>query len=515
MRVMLKAGFLAATVFSVITALSQLSGARIQSPSPQTEPVPKGQIVEKVTCANDPEQTYALYVPSSYTRDRRWPILYALDPGARGKIGVEHFKEAAEKYGWIVAGSNNSRNGPIQQSAVAWNAMWTDTHQRFAIDDRRVYAAGFSGGARAAITIATACVDCVAGVIAGGAGFPVGVAPSSSTRFIFYGTIGVDDFNFLELKNLDDALTKAEVTHQIEAFVGRHEWAPAAVTVHAFEWMELKAMGSGLRARDENLINELWQKRTEQAQAFEGSKQPYEAYQIYLATANAFRSLRDLTETEKKIVALGAGREVRDALRGEEQQIKKQRELESQIYRLLSGRAGGRSLFADDNGGSGSTELQKSARAPADLNDQSSAENSPDAFAARNKLQTMFSDLQKSARATQDTSERRVARRVTEGVYIGLFEQGLNLLQTQKRYVAAANIFQLATELAPERAGAFYYLASAYALSREKKKSLQALKDAVEKGFSDLDALANNKAFDSVRNEPAYQQIIQRLSNGH
>ena len=28
--------------------------------------------------------------------------------------------------------------------------MWTDTHERLAIDDERAFAAGFSGGARAA-----------------------------------------------------------------------------------------------------------------------------------------------------------------------------------------------------------------------------------------------------------------------------------------------------------------------------------------------------------------------------
>jgi hypothetical protein len=59
---------------------------------------------------------------------------YAFDPGARGKLPVERFKEAAEKYGWILAGSNNSRNGPLQPSAEAWRALWQDTHDRFAID---------------------------------------------------------------------------------------------------------------------------------------------------------------------------------------------------------------------------------------------------------------------------------------------------------------------------------------------------------------------------------------------
>ena len=84
--------------------------------TPQANTIPKGQIVERLECVNDSSQSYALYLPANYTPDRKWPILYALDPGARGKTPVEHFREAAEKYGWILAGSNNSRNGPWRRA---------------------------------------------------------------------------------------------------------------------------------------------------------------------------------------------------------------------------------------------------------------------------------------------------------------------------------------------------------------------------------------------------------------
>src|SRR6185503_20157925 len=141
----------------------------------QTHSIPRGQIVERVEALNDSSQSYTLYLPSNYTPDRKWPVLYAFDPGARGRIPVERFKEAAEKYGWIVLGSNNSRNGPMDVVVKAWNAMQTDTHQRFAIDEERMYATGFSGGARAAVRIAIAC-KCLAGVIASGAGFPIDLA---------------------------------------------------------------------------------------------------------------------------------------------------------------------------------------------------------------------------------------------------------------------------------------------------------------------------------------------------
>src|SRR4030081_1330824 len=99
-------------------------------------------------CAGEPNQSYALYLPANYTTEKKWPVLYAFDPGARGKIPAERFREPAEKYGWIIVASNNSRNGPMQPSVDAWNAMVKDTHARFAIDDDRVYVAGMSGAAR-------------------------------------------------------------------------------------------------------------------------------------------------------------------------------------------------------------------------------------------------------------------------------------------------------------------------------------------------------------------------------
>src|SRR5690242_472801 len=92
---------------SVMVVLLAHSAAAIA----QTESIPKGQVVERIEARNDSSQSYALYLPSNYTPSRKWPVLYAFDPGARGRTPVERFKAAAEKYGWIVVGSNNSRNG--------------------------------------------------------------------------------------------------------------------------------------------------------------------------------------------------------------------------------------------------------------------------------------------------------------------------------------------------------------------------------------------------------------------
>src|ERR1044071_9914183 len=94
---------------SVILVLLAYSAAPAVA---QTESIPKGQIVERIDALNDASQSYALYLPSNYTPDRKWPVLYAFDPGARGRIPVERFKEAAEKGGWSPRGSNNLPNRP-------------------------------------------------------------------------------------------------------------------------------------------------------------------------------------------------------------------------------------------------------------------------------------------------------------------------------------------------------------------------------------------------------------------
>jgi hypothetical protein len=119
------------------------------------EPLPRGEIIPKVVCAADAEETYALYLPTSYDPAKPRPILYLLDAKRRGAMAAERFREAAETYGWILASSNNSESdGPFTPNIRAMRAMWADTQGRVAIDPRRVYVSGFSGGARAACMLA-------------------------------------------------------------------------------------------------------------------------------------------------------------------------------------------------------------------------------------------------------------------------------------------------------------------------------------------------------------------------
>ncbi|HYY58793.1 MAG TPA: tetratricopeptide repeat protein [Pyrinomonadaceae bacterium] len=441
----------------------------------------RGRIIEKVVCKANAEQSYALYLPSGYTPEKRWPILYAFAPDAQGRIPVERFQEAAEKYGWIVAGSLVSKNGSIQKSVDATKALWEDTHARFRIDDKRVYTTGFSGGARVAAWAAYLCDGCVAGVIGHGAGFheqitPTASTPASSIHFIFYGTIGTDDFNFGELRNLDQVLNLIKIPHRVAVFEGRHQWAPKEICTRAVEWMELQAIKAGTRPRDEALVEELWKRSVEAAQRAESEQTGYDAYVAYNALAEDFRGLRDVSEFERRAARLKETAEVRKAIKEDKEQIKRQQMLEGELRAYQEKRK----------------DLEQRAQAHADFT-------------------RVLGDLRKKSKEPADSIERRIARRTLNGLFAFYFESAMSIIERRKDYAAAVFNLEAAAEIAQNNPYIMYELANAYALNGEKKRALEALRRAVEKGFTDLALLNSSEALEPLRKEPEYQKIVESI----
>ena len=116
--------------------------------SPPAARLETGTILPHVPCAAHPEQSYALYLPANYSPDRQWPLVVSSDPAARGNVPLELEKDAAEKFGYVLVASNDSRNGLWKPRFDSTDATLTDVQTRASVDPGRIYFAGFSGGAR-------------------------------------------------------------------------------------------------------------------------------------------------------------------------------------------------------------------------------------------------------------------------------------------------------------------------------------------------------------------------------
>jgi len=338
--------------------------------------LPRGVIVDDVKCTADPSQSYSLYLPSSYSADRRWPVLIGFHPGGRGRAIVEKYRAAAEQYGYIVAASNNSRNGPWAVSAAAIKAIFPDIDSRFAIDGQRIYLTGHSGGARVAMTVALSNKS-IAGVIASSGGYPDS-QPRSKVSFPVYGTAGTDDFNYIEMRMLDRKLTSP---HRLAIFVGGHTLPPDDVALEAIEWMELQAMKAGRRTRDDALVARLYEKRGRRAQAATG----VEAVNLLEDLTADFKDLRDVKAEESRAQELGKQSDIK-------KERSRQRGFDDEEAKLIADLASLETCLADD---SRRTDCLRTLRdvLPKLSQKASAEEESPERSRARRVLRALTSGV--------------------------------------------------------------------------------------------------------------------------
>jgi len=436
----------------------------------------KGVVNPRVACAAQPSKTYALYLPSHYTPDKNWPVILALDPGARGAVPVELMKAAAEKYGYIVAGSHNSRNGPFAPQYDSAVAMAKDVSARFPVDLRRVYFTGFSGGARSVVYVALLCKGCAAGVILHGAGFPIDRPPSSEVNFAVFSAIGTTDFNYFGVVPLQEQFEKLGIPHRLRRFDGPHQWGPPPVWMEAIEWLELTAMKQNRRSRDDAFIQSQLAAQLARARELEAAGDFYAAWQEYRDAARDFDGLADVTEAKRKSELLAGDRRVRDGQRDEQREFREQEQILSDFNRAFD------QLMAEP--------AQRST--------------------AKVALEVQIAQVKRHRESEKKGWRSRVAERAFGQVTVRLFEAGEGKLR-EKDYAFAITLFSLLSAAAPDNPGPYYQLARAYARAGKKKETIRAVEQAVRRGFNRPDLLEQEE-FSSLRGEIEFEKLLDAVA---
>ena len=65
--------------------------------------------MDSLEVSNSENESFALYLPTSFDPDGLAPVLFIFEPAARAVLGIETFVPASEKYGYILVCSNNIR----------------------------------------------------------------------------------------------------------------------------------------------------------------------------------------------------------------------------------------------------------------------------------------------------------------------------------------------------------------------------------------------------------------------
>lgn len=206
-----------------------------------------GTLQADVRCAASPEHRYALYLPDGWTPERRWPVLLVLDPRGQAVAALEPLIPTAERDGWVIASSYDSRSDVLglDPTPAAARAMLLDLPRTASLAEDQVLLVGFSGTARSSWAIGEVAPQIVLGVVASGGATPDRGVPTAPPPFPWVGLAGTRDFNWQEVRRAHEAITEEEGRAWFVPFVGGHQWPPGELLDQAVRWIEVEAHARG------------------------------------------------------------------------------------------------------------------------------------------------------------------------------------------------------------------------------------------------------------------------------
>jgi predicted esterase len=467
------------TASLLLSLLALLSAGPLAADSDPPREFPRGELIDGVAARSAPDQTYTLYLPSAYTPEKRWPIVFVFDPRGRARMAAELFVPGAERFGFILMSSGNTRSdvepGEADPNTPALQTLLKDALERLAFDPRRVYFAGFSGTARFAWRVGAVLEPPIAGVVGCGGGLPGPFAEWKEVPFVYFGTAGFWDFNHHEMRQLDEDLDGSGIIHRFEFFEGGHGWAPTEILTEALGWMVIQAIRAGTWEASPVLVAELWAEGLAAARRREAEGELHAAWRRYRDLARDFAGLGDVavaTAAAARLAALPAAAREAAAIRAAvAAETAYRRKLGDVAARIETARPvpAARALEAE-------LEIDPLAR---------EAEGGD--VAAR------------SARARLETAFVRLA-----------FYLPRRLWRAEEWRRAAVSL-ELAAAIKPDRIRVLYDLACARALSGKKTRAAEALERAVAAGFSDLEHLESDPDLATIRGEAGYRRAVETL----
>jgi len=432
------------------------------------ENFPTGKVIDQVICKNNASQSYALYLPSTYSTEKKYPIIYAFDPHGTGKLPVSFYKELAEQYGYIIVGSNNSKNGTSwDESQIIASTLFTDAGNRLSINNQRIYLLGFSGGARVANAL-VANNGFVAGVICCGAAAPAATGNITRNNYSFFGIVGSEDFNYTEMKKYDLVdLAGHNIKHALITFDGKHEWPTKDIMADGFLWLELNEMRKNLTNKNDSLISNHFQPVLKQIELYQQKKQLFAVYELCRKTINFYDGLTDLSSVLASYKAVQASPEIDKQLKLEEASWGAEEQLKQYYIKALQ------------------------------------TENI-------NWWNKSISELRQKIKTDRDKNKVLMYKRTLSFLSLAAYMQTSGALKQNN--VPAADFYgQLYLLVDPTNNEADYLMASIFAKQGKTKEAVKSLSNAVKNKFTDISRLQSDSVFNEIKNTKEFEEVVKNI----
>lgn len=425
-----------------------------------------GKIHLHQVCEAAPDLSYALFLPENFRDDKKWPVIVFFDPHGSGSLPLTDYLNLANKYGYILIGSENSRNGlPFEDVDRIVNSLFTCVTGKYPIDTNRMYTAGFSGGSRVAGRAAMIRSE-VRGVIGCGAGLPSGAQPPSYA-FDYFGMAGTSDFNMGEMVQLDAALEQIGLRHFLLTYPGTHSWPPAGVMEDALLWHHFNAMRDGKVPREMGIVQAFQDtliKHTDAARSMQDDLREAELLQTAIAYLD---QLMPVDGYRKRLAEVEMSDGYKNAVENRNNLLIREQQSQQMIIE---------SLFSKDP-----AWWQKKIR-----------------------------EYDRITENQRDPEEALMAARMKGYLSLVCYSNATAAMK-QNQHALASNLVSIYTMADPDNPEPYYLTAVLNSQADDSVACFSNLDIAVSKGFSDKSRIMQQPEFEAYRNSQRFFDLTQKM----
>ena len=280
------------SILFLLFVLAACSAKQIQ----QTKGIQKQYVV-----ANAPNHSYEIYLPAGYDSTKTYPVIFSFDSHGSGSTAIAGFKHGADRFGFIIIGSNLIKNG-IPEYDKRISELVTDVKNRFPIDNKAIFTAGFSGGARMAnyYGLQNQC----AGVISCGAGFRQKDIQSTGIQIYIYNIAGTRDCNFGETAYLPGSTECYAPKYISRQFIGTHEWPIIPVLTEAVEFMYVRLVLDKVREENGVSLSAILEEKNAEIDSIKKTGNKLELYKKIEITSKMFAGNSDGNDFAEKLTTM-------------------------------------------------------------------------------------------------------------------------------------------------------------------------------------------------------------------
>lgn len=433
--------------------------------------VKKGIVVDSLKVSDTLNDSYALYLPTTYQNERLWPVIFVFDGQGRGKPAAQLFRSTAEEQEYIIVSSNDiHEENSLEDNALIAARLVQHVAGILPLDSRQIASVGSMTGGKVASSLPL-IFENILGVVAVGDHWVNFKLLDNKSNFVFIGIVGDEQFSGPGMKSTAEALSQLRFPTQIYTYSGDEEWPVPQIIYSAVGSLTLESMRKRYRVLNNQLIEQLYRQDMARVNSLMSQNQLLNAEGLLEVMKEKYKGLASMAEVNSKQNQLLRSRNY-------EQQKRQQETYSQKESRLLND-------FV--------YYLEEDIRT-------ANFENLGWWNYQKNQLDSL---------AQKKTAESKMALRLKDFIneYVALKRQDMSKTRVPLESRLIANMIQ--TIFDPRAFDAYRNIISLSAQDNDFPTAYFYLEEMLKHGYKDMEKLYNIEGTLGLRLTPEYNQLIE------